>query len=114
MQLDTLFLLKPGFYDGDRGPFVNAECTKIVGYLSLYPQVATAIAVRQIPFRRPRGELVALLGEANQGCPVLVLSDAARTPAVELAKVGNGRRFIDSANDILSYLGTAYRAPVPH
>ena len=114
MQMDTLFLLKPGFYDGDRGPFVCAECTKVVGYLSLYPQVAQAITVRQIAFRRPRAEIVALLGEVNQGCPVLVLSDGARSPASELAKVGNGRRFLDDSNAILAYLGTAYRAPVPH
>ncbi len=114
MQMDTLFLLKPGFFDGDRGPFVCTESAKLVGYLSLYPEVARAITVRQLAFRRPRAELVALLGEAHQACPVLVISDVTHTPASAAAKVGHGRRFITDANAIISYLGTAYGAPVPH
>jgi len=113
MNKDTLFLLKAGFYDGDQGPYVCAASTKVEGFLALYPHVAMAIDVRRLPFRRPRAELVALLGDAYQDCPVLVLGDAAQ-PRVAASANGNGRRFIAETNAILSYLGTAYRAPVPH
>jgi hypothetical protein len=114
MNKDTLFLLKPGFYDGDQGPYVCAECAKVEGYLALYPHVAMALDVRHIAFRRPRAEIVALLGEANQGCPVLVLADGAKPAAGAPVKAGIDRRYIDDPNAILSYLGSAYRAPVPH
>lgn len=112
---DTLFLLTPGFSDGDGAPYYCPHCTIFEGLLHLYPQLVAQIDVRRVAFPKPRSEIVALLGADHQSCPVLVLGEASGRP-VDSAKIqitGN-LRFIDEPEDIGNYLSAAYGIPRPH
>jgi len=76
--MKKLFLLKADFQDVNRNPeakYFCRDCTPIEGLLSYYPELRNEIEVVYVDFARPRKVLVDLLGEENQGCPVLVLDD---------------------------------------
>ena len=75
MERDTLFLLRPDFMDGDRGPYFCPGCAELRGLLEFYPALKRVLDVRHVEFPRPRPELVELVGEENQSCPVLVLRE---------------------------------------
>lgn len=109
MTKDRLFLLKPDFSSGGAGPFFCPDCASVEGLLSYYPKLRHKIDVEYLDFPRPRAALVSLLGEANQGCPVLVLADGRRVLDADLP-VGeaNGRRFVSGNADIARYLAGAY------
>jgi hypothetical protein len=110
MNKDSLFLLKPDFRtaDGD-GPLYCPDCAMVEGLLSFYPKLRRELAVEYLDFPRPRAALVALLGEANQGCPVLVVADGRRLadPAFPVGEAG-GRRFVSGHEAIGRYLSTVY------
>lgn len=55
--------------------------------------------IQYIDFKKPRKELVDLLGIEHQSCPVLVLDDG---------------KFINDVNAIISYLHTQYDIARPH
>jgi hypothetical protein len=112
---DTLFLLKPGFTDGDGAPYYCPHCTIFEGLLHLYPEMAAQIEVQRVAFAKPRAEIVALLGAEHQSCPVLVLGEASRNSAPNPAIQTAGRyRFIDEPEDIGNYLSATYGIPRPH
>ena len=112
---DILFLLKHGFPDGPGAPYYCPECALISGVLHYYPQLRHQVDVRYVDFPRPRQEVIALVGEINQGCPVLVLGDAA-PPSVEGVTIGsfNHRRFISGAEGIGNYFAKVYETGRPH
>ncbi len=112
---DTLFLLKHDFPDGPGAPFYCPECALISGVLHYYPQLRHSVDVRYVDFPRPRSAVIALVGEANQGCPVAVLGDDAPS-VVEGVKIENfnGRRFINGAEGIGNYFATVYGTGRPH
>ena len=112
---DTLFLLKHDFPDGPGALFYCPECALISGMLHYYPQLRHHVDVRYVDFPRPRPDVIALVGEANQGCPVLVLGDAA-PQSVECATIGNfnGRQFISGAEGIGNYFARVYGTGRPH
>jgi len=112
---DTLFLLTPGFSDGDGAPYYCPYCTIFEGLLHLYPQLFSQINVRRVAFPKPRSEIVALLGADHQSCPVLVLSQ----PSVEATddpqiKTAGNLHFLDEPEDIGNYLSLTYGIPRPH
>jgi hypothetical protein len=109
MTKDRLFLLKPDFRKGDEGPYYCPECALVEGLLSYYPRLRHKLDVHYVDFAKPRAVIVAELGEANQGCPVLVLAEGRRVldPAVEVGEA-NGRRFIAGDAHIRRYLATTY------
>lgn len=74
-QRDTLFLLRPNFFDAAAGaePFYCPHCAFIVGVLSYYPHLRGQIDVVEVDFPRPRPQVAGLLGTEHPGCPVLVL-----------------------------------------
>jgi hypothetical protein len=73
------------------------------------------LEVIYVDFPRPRKEIIDLLGEAYQGCPVLVIDESrVKTRAVDSLKEANGKRFINSTTDILNYLAIAYAVGFPH
>ena len=76
MTQDRLYLLKAGFIDQGKGPYFCPECAQMVGLLEFYPALKQRLEVRWLNFPRPRPELIDLLGEENQNCPVLVLKEA--------------------------------------
>jgi hypothetical protein len=47
----------------------------IEGVLSFYPQLRNELEITYVDFVRPRPAIVELIGEDNQGCPVLILED---------------------------------------
>lgn len=112
---DTLFLLKHDFPDGPGKPFYCPECSQVSGVLHYYPHLRHHLEVRYVDFPRPRPDVVALVGEANQSCPVLVLGEAAPA-AVEGVPIGShqGRRFVSGAEAIGNYLSAAYGIARPH
>jgi hypothetical protein len=112
---DTLFLLTPGFCDGDGAPYYCPFCTIFEGLLHLYPSLASQIDVRRVAFAKPRSKIVALLGADHQSCPVLVLGEKSTNPSdnIRFETVGN-LRFIDEPEDIGNYLSAAYGIPRPH
>jgi len=106
---DRLFLLKPDFRKGDDGPFYCPDCALVEGVLSFYPKLRHKLDVQYVEFTRPRAPIVAELGEANQGCPVLVVAEGRRVldAAIEVRE-SNGRRFIPNEAHIRRYLAAAY------
>ena len=109
MSKDKLFLLKPDFRKEDSGPFYCPECALVEGVLSFYPRLRDKLEVWYVDFAKPRAPVVAELGDANQGCPVLVLATASQVPDTTLeVKEANGRRFITNESHIRRYLAAAY------
>ena len=117
MTRPKLFLLKPSFPDPKAGPGL-CHCphsAAVEGLLSFHPELRERLEVRYVDFPRPRPDVVALVGEANQSCPVLVLGEAAPA-AVEGVPIGShqGRRFVSGAEAIGNYLSAAYGIARPH
>jgi hypothetical protein len=101
--------------DARKGPYFCPGCAQMVGLLEFYPALKSKLEVRWLDFPRPRPELIELLGEENQSCPVLVLCAA---PGPSLARPplqqANGRWFVEGANEIATYLAHAHGIGIPH
>ncbi len=119
MSRDQLFLLKPDFMDGSDGPWYCPSCATLEGLLSFYPQLREKLEIRYLDFPRPRAAVIAAIGEAHQGLPVLVLA-APVQPAGDAALQGldvgdaGGRRFLNGVSDIGKYLARRYGIGQPH
>jgi len=115
---DTLFVYRPGFVDpalGDARWFCPYSA-QVVGFLTYYPEVRATLDLVELDFPRPRGPLVALLGEDHQAAPMLVLGDAAPASGPPDVHVGaaNGRRFVARTIEILRWLAATRGVPAPH
>jgi hypothetical protein len=112
---DILFLLRPGFRDGEGAPYYCPYCAMIEGVLAMFPEVMPYLDVRHVDYPRPRSEIVALLDERHQSCPVLIVNRpiAAVEPSLPLVDV-NGRKILEEPEDIGNYLSVAYGIPRPH
>ena len=87
----------------------------MVGLLEFYPALKEHLEVRYLDFPRPRPELVELLGEENQSCPVLVLKDALNSPPSTLAlQQAKGLWFVEGADAIANYLAQVHGTGIPH
>jgi len=114
MGKHVLFLLRPGFHDDKGGPFFCPNCAAVEGFLKYAPKVENQLDVRRIDFRRPRKEVIALIGAANQGCPVLVLDETADLPAEANRSEETGKAYISGSTEICEFLGRTFSAPRPH
>ena len=114
MQRDVLFLLKPGFHDPDLPgqDFYCWHCALMEGVLASFPDLKPNLDVRRIAFARPRADVTALIGEAHQSLPVLVLADDA--PADLPAAAHEGRRFVNEPMAILDLLHRRHGYPRAH
>jgi len=114
VQRDILFLLKPGFSDPalPGQDFYCWHCALMEGVLASFPGHRPDLDVRRIAFPRPRADVVALIGEANQSLPVLVLADDA--PANLPASSHQGRRFVNTPMEILDILHRRHGYPPAH
>lgn len=112
MAKDKLFLIKPGFTDSKRddGPFVCPFCNQIEGLLASFPDLAQRIDVERVDSQRPRAEVIAVAGEANQGLPLLVFGDAPPDDASRHGEVA----FLQDTNRILTLLAERHGFPRPH
>ena len=79
---DRLFLLRPDFTD------------------PAYPGRAAGIDVERVAWERPRRDVIAVAGEANQSLPLLVL--------------GSGAGSLSGKDAILAHLAKRYGCPEPH
>ncbi|MFN7179298.1 DUF3088 domain-containing protein [Hyphomonas sp.] len=114
MPRDILFLLKPGFSDPalPGQEFYCWHCALMEGVLASFPHLGANLEVRRIAFPRPRAEVIALIGEANQSLPVLVLADDA--PGDLRAASHQGRRFVNEPMAILDVLHRRHSFPPAH
>ena len=100
--MKKLFLLKPDFQDTNRtsdARYICPPCTMIEGILSFYPRLRSELEVSYVDFARPRPAIVELIGEANQGCPVIILEDCT---------------FINEPDDIIRHLVENHGVGKPH
>lgn len=112
---DRLFSLKPGYMDGGQGPFYCPGSLKLEGLLSYFPQLRHALDVQYIEFPRPRKVLVDLIGEENQGAPVLVLGRPAPAQAdLSIIQRHGEVEFVNGSDNILAYLSAAYGVASDH
>lgn len=115
MNYDQLFLLKPNFLDKGKGPFFCPGCAQMLGLLEFYPELRRSLSVHYVDFPRPRPELIALLGEANQSCPVLVLKAVPPDlPSNIKVQKANDSAFIEGADEIAEYLAHVHKVGSPH
>ena len=114
MGKHVLFVLKPGFYDGEEGPYYCPHSAAIEGILKYLPEVEEKVDVRRIDFQRPREEVVALIGEENQGSPVLVLDEGTEVPPEAQVSAETGRAFIQDEIQIGNFLSRAFGVMRPH
>jgi len=112
MAKDKLFLIKPGFTDPKRddGPFVCPFCNQVEGLLASFPELARNIDVERVDFPRPRTVVIAAVGEANQGLPLLVLGD---NPPEDALRYGD-TSFIQDTKRILALLAERHGFPRLH
>ncbi len=115
MKPDRLYLLKPHFMDAGQGPYFCPGCAQMVGLLEFYPALKRHVEVRWLDFPRPRPELIELLGEENQSCPVLVLNSAPTgVPSAALLQQAKRRWFVEGTDGIARYLAHAHGIGIPH
>lgn len=71
---DRLFLLEPEFADAalPGRSFYCQDCITIEGLLAAFPDRAAKLEVVRVAYPRPRAQVIAAIGEANQNLPALV------------------------------------------
>ncbi|MDE8346637.1 MAG: DUF3088 family protein [Acidocella sp.] len=110
---DRLFMLRPGFFDGARGPLYCGDSLGVEGLLSFFPALRDQIEVHYIDAPRPRAEIIALIGPDHQSAPVLVLSPGQTPPSDIPIKTAGMLHFIDDPEAIRLYLSHTYAAGLP-
>lgn len=110
MNLDTLYLLPPGFASRGERQYCP-ECAEIWGLLAYYPAIRETLNVVYEPVTHPRPALVTQLGDGQWNCPTLVLSDA--SPDGQNIQTENGVRYLDNARAIGRYWSDLYGTAVP-
>lgn len=101
--------------DHGKGPYFCPGCAQMVGLLDFYPALKNTIEVCWLDFPRPRPELIELLGEENQSCPVLVLREApGNLPVSPPIRQAKGRWFVEGADEIATYLARTHHIGIPH
>ena len=110
----VLFLLKPGFTEAEGGPYYCPDCASVEGFLGYGPEVEKQIEIIRIAFPKPRTKIIELIGEANQGCPVLVLDEAGKIPSDAKISEETGRAFISDTTQICDLLGRLFGVARSH
>jgi len=115
---DRLFLLNPGFKDARFEPqnqlYYCPFNAMMEGILTYYPDLKQKIEIYHVDFSRPRKMIIEILGEENQGLPLLIIGR--RDVDLSSIKTVNyqGNIFIRGTDDITKYLALAYQIPLPH
>jgi len=115
---DHLFLLNPGFEDQRLQPEnqkyycpFNATMEGVLGY---FPELREKMEIHYIDFPRPRKKIVEIVGEENQGLPLLVLeNDPSGFQALKV-KEYKGKFFLAGSEEILKYFALEHGIPLPH
>ena len=114
MAKHTLFTLTPWVEEGGKGPYYCPDCGVVEGFLHYSPQIRDRIDIVQVNFPRPRPEVVELLGEENQSCPVLVLGEGEESTPEAKTSRATGKKFINDAAAICKFLAETYDGVKPH
>jgi hypothetical protein len=114
MDRHTLFLLTPGFPDGEDGPYFCPHSAAMEGVLRYIPELNERLDVRRIDFARPRPQIVELLGPDHQGTPVLVLVPGTETPEGAMVSEQTGRAFLHGEIAISRFLSAELGVMKPH
>ncbi|MFH1215477.1 MAG: DUF3088 domain-containing protein [Pseudomonadota bacterium] len=108
-----LFTLNPWFENG-KGPYYCPDCAVVEGFLHYSPEIRAEIEIISVDFPRPREEIVKLLGQENQSCPVLVLADETGLPEGGKQSLSTGRKFINNGLAICNFLADTFNGVMPH
>ncbi|WP_294324542.1 DUF3088 domain-containing protein [uncultured Sphingomonas sp.] len=111
---DRLYLLDPSFADPawpDR-TFYCRDCITLDGLLARFPDKATMLEVIRIPYPRPRADVIAVVGEAHQNLPLLVLAPGA-DPALADGR-RDGTYFASDLKALLHALHVRHGFPEAH
>lgn len=111
---DRLYLLEASFTDPaypDR-TFYCRDCVTIDGLLARFPDKATMLDVIRIPYPRPRDAVIAVVGEAHQNLPLLVLAPNA-DPALADGR-HDGTYFVSDLKALLHALHVRHGFPEAH
>ncbi len=113
-QKPRLFLLSPNFEDAayPEQRFFCRHSALVEGVIASFPVLEDLLDIRRIDFKRPRAEVVALVGEANQALPVLILRSG-ETSGQASGEAG-GRQFVAGAEPIIAALVERELIPPPH
>lgn len=111
MDKDILFLLPPAFAVDGTGDelWFCPDCAPIEGLLATCPMLKGELDIRYVArFARPRTQMVALVGEAHQGCPTLLTR---RRPESVAASEANGWFVIADPGPIARHLRERFGIP---
>lgn len=92
--------------------FHCSHCLLVDGLLAAFPHLRESLNVHRVAFPRPRPAVIALVGEASQGLPVLVLP--AGLQVSEPGGEAGGRQFVSGGRPITVALAELYGTPPPH
>ena len=113
-----LFLLKPNFPDlkiNLNGQlYYCPHCAMVEGILPYYPHIRKVIEIIYVDFKRPRDIIIDLLGEENQGCPVLIIANNNNDADSSYFKDYGNYKFLNSAILISRYLAERFSIALPH
>lgn len=114
---DTLFLLDRSFPDAKagEGQYFCPDCIGVEGLLTAFPQLRSLMKVEHVPFPRPRPAVIARLGEAHQGCPVLVVVNPSVSQQSLLQQSPVTQAWFASGfQAIATYCSVVHGTPAPH
>lgn len=113
-QRPQLFLLSPDFEDAayPEQRFFCRHSALVEGVVASFPALEGLLDIHRIGFKRPRAEVVSLVGEANQALPLLILplGEASGQASGE----AGGRQFVAGAEPIIAALVEREFIPPPH
>lgn len=115
---DRLFLLNPNFKDerlGAESQFYFCPFNAMLeGVLHYYPELKDKLDITYVDFPRPRKPIIHLLGEENQGTPVLVLPSGQEHSTQLPVQQYRENRFIHGSEGIAAYLAEKYGIALIH
>lgn len=117
--MEKLFLLSQDFIDGNIDNngicYYCMDCAMIEGILKYYPELEKVLEINYVDFKRPRKAVVELIGDDNQGCPVLIIENN-EDDGVDKSyfKSFGNTLFINSSALIAKYLSEKYGIGIAH
>ncbi|NBP69305.1 MAG: DUF3088 family protein [Cytophagia bacterium] len=114
-----LFLLHPDFTDllmDNKGlKYYCPHCAFIEGVLAYYPKLRNEVDIEYVDFPRPRNKIIALLGEYNQSCPLLIIDAETADQFIRVEfKQHSVYLFSNETRVIASYFAKAFGIGIEH